>query len=524
MAHPYHCRHVRDTLSGISSKGAELEVGMAEHVDVLIVGAGISGIGAACHLIRDCPGRTFRILERRQRMGGTWDLFRYPGIRSDSDMFTFGYNFRPWNDTKVLADGPAIQQYLADTAAEYGVDEHITYGVNVTKASWSTERGQWTLDARDEATGKRQRYTANYVIACTGYFDYQQPYRPKFPGEERFTGPIIHPQHWPERLDYRGKRVVVIGSGATAVTLVPAMARDAAHVTMLQRSPTYILSLPEEDGITRRMRRFLPDSVVFAMTRRRNIALQRALYAMSRSQPGVVRKLILKGAEAQLRGKADLKHFTPRYDPWDQRLCIVPNGDLFKVIRKGRADVVTDEIETFTETGIRLASGDELPADIIVTATGLNLQMLGGAKVDVDGTPVPVNKTLTYKAVMLEGVPNASLVFGYTNASWTLKADLAAEYTCRLLNHMAAHGYTQVVAYASDEDRGTDSVLNALNSGYVRRANDRLPRQGLRGPWKVRNDYLRDAPILKYAPIDDGVLQFSRAGAREAAPDSRVPA
>jgi monooxygenase len=493
-----------------------------EHVDVLIVGAGVSGIGAACHLSRGCPDRSYLVLERRARMGGTWDLFRYPGVRSDSDMFTFGYNFRPWNATKVLADGPAIRTYIEQTAAEYGVDEHIRYGMHVVRAGWSTERGRWTVEVRDAATRRHKKISANFLIACTGYYSYDEPYRPEFPGEAEFTGPIIHPQHWPEELDYRGKKVVVIGSGATAVTLVPAMAGDAGHVTMLQRSPTYILSLPAEDKISEQLLRVLPEALVFRMARRRNIGLQRALYGASRSRPAAIRGLIRKLAQRQLQGSSDIKHFSPPYDPWDQRLCIVPDGDLFKAIRSGRADIVTDRVDRFTATGIRLASGDELEADIIITATGLNVQMMGGAEVEIDGEPLELHDRLAYKSVMLEGVPNAVLVFGYTNASWTLKADLASEYTCRLLNHMSAHGYTQAVARARDTDRGDGTVLDTLNSGYVRRAAGLLPRQGKRAPWLVRNDYLRDVPVLRFGPIDDGVLEFSRAGAE--APTTPVPA
>ncbi|HKC28184.1 MAG TPA: NAD(P)/FAD-dependent oxidoreductase, partial [Jatrophihabitans sp.] len=391
----------------------------SEHVDVLILGAGVSGIGAACHLTRACPGKSYAILERRQAIGGTWDLFRYPGIRSDSDMFTFGYSFRPWNETEVLADGPSIKKYVAETAAEYGVDKHIRFGMYARTASWSSEQGLWTIDVRDEATGTRKSFTAKFLIACTGYYNYDQGYRPTFAGEDEFNGTIVHPQHWPEDLDYRGKRVVVVGSGATAVTLVPAMAETAAHVTMLQRSPTYILALPARDKISESMRRVLPDSLVFRMARRRNIGLQRVMYGLSRSRPNVVRSLVLKAAERQLAGAAELKHFTPKYDPWDQRLCIVPNGDLFKTIRSGRADIVTDTIERFTPNGILLSSGAELEADVIVTATGLDVQMLGGAEVDIDGVPLALNETVTYKSVMLDGVPNAVLVFGYTNASWT---------------------------------------------------------------------------------------------------------
>jgi cation diffusion facilitator CzcD-associated flavoprotein CzcO len=496
-----------------------------EHVDVLIVGAGVSGIGAACHLTRECPGKSYLILERRQRIGGTWDLFRYPGIRSDSDMFTFGYNFRPWSETRVLADGPSIRGYVQATAEAYGVPERIRFGMHVLKASWSSEAGVWTLEVRDEKTRRRKKFTANFVMACTGYYNYDVGFRPDFAGEAEFAGTIVHPQFWPEDLDYRGKNVVVIGSGATAVTLVPAMAPDAAHVTMVQRSPTYILSLPATDKISERLRRVLPDSVVFSMTRRRNILLQRGLYQLSRTRPRLVRSLILKAAAHQLHGASDLANFTPRYNPWDERLCVVPNGDLFQAVRNGSAEIVTDAIDRFTPRGVRLAAGREIEADIIVTATGLNVQMLGGGEIEVDGQPVVVHDRLTYKSVMLDGVPNAVLVFGYTNASWTLKADLASEYTCRLLNHMDRRGYTQVVAHATAADRGTGSVLDALNSGYVRRAEAVLPRQGSRPPWQVRNDYVRDVPVLKYGVIEDGVLQFGRAPADTPEhPRSQVPA
>jgi cation diffusion facilitator CzcD-associated flavoprotein CzcO len=492
---------------------------VVEHVDVLIIGAGVSGIGAACHLTRECPGTSYLVLERRERIGGTWDLFRYPGVRSDSDMFTFGYNFRPWNETTVLADGPSIRRYVEDTAAEYGVPEHIRFGMHVLKANWSSETARWTLDVRDARTKRRKKFSANFVIACTGYYNYDEGFRPRFPGEETFPGPIVHPQFWPEDLDYRDKKVVVVGSGATAVTLLPAMAPDVAHITMLQRSPTYILTLPAVDKLSEQLRRVLPDSVVFAMTRRRNIALQRGLYRLSRAQPGLVRTLILKAAQRQLHGASDMANFSPRYKPWDERLCVVPDGDLFKALRTGKAEIVTDAVERFTPNGIRLTSGAELEADIIVTATGLNVQMMGGGELEVDGEPVRLSDRLTYKSVMLEGVPNAALVFGYTNASWTLKADLASEYACRLINHMRQRGYTQAVAHATDADRGDGSVLDALNSGYVLRAKDELPRQGARKPWVVRQDYVRDVPVLKLAPMEDGVLQFRRAPARSPALD-----
>ncbi|HEY2272307.1 MAG TPA: NAD(P)/FAD-dependent oxidoreductase [Jatrophihabitantaceae bacterium] len=484
------------------------------HVDVLIVGAGVSGVGAACHLTRELPGRSYAILERRRRIGGTWDLFRYPGVRSDSDMYTFGFNFRPWLDTKVLADGPSIRSYVNATAAEYGVTEHITFGRRMTAAAWSSADGHWTVTAVDEQTGTPETWTCDFLVVCTGYYDYDKGYRPELPGEADFGGTLVHPQHWPDDLDYRGKRVVVIGSGATAITLVPAMARDAAHVTMLQRSPSYIVSLPAVDKISLAMRKVLPAGFVYRLARGRNILLQRGMYAFARWRPNAMRKLVLAGARKHLGPDADVSHFKPKYDPWDQRLCVVPDGDLFSALRNGSADIVTDTIDTFTSDGIRLASGKELPADIVVVATGLQVQLLGGADLSVDGESVAVSRRVTYKGVLLEGVPNAAIVFGYTNASWTLKADLAAEYVTRLLRHMTASGYTQVVARADESERGPGSVMGTLKSGYVQRADGELPRQGLHAPWRVLNDYLRDAPMMRRGRIDDGILKFSRTPAR----------
>lgn len=372
--------------------------------------------------------------------------------------------------------------------------EHIRYGLQVVTASWSTEAGRWTVEALDESTGEKQNFTATVFMGCTSYYNYDTGYRPDYPGEEPFRGAIVHPQHWPADLDYAGKKVVIIGSGATAVTLVPAMAADAVHVTMLQRSPTYIVSVPAVDKISVGLGKVLPPATVYKLGRGRNIAIQRAVYAIARARPNVIRNLVLKGARRQLAGKSDLANFTPKYDPWDQRLCIVPDGDLFQVIRDGDADVVTDRIHSITEQGITLESGTELEADVIIVATGLEVQMLGGASIVVDGKPLVLNQIVTYKGVPLEGVPNAALVFGYTNASWTLKADIANEYLCRVLNHMDEHGYTQFVAHATAADRAEGSVLGSLNSGYVRRGNDRMPRQGTHGVWKVGNDYLRDAP------------------------------
>lgn len=482
-----------------------------KHVDVLIVGAGVSGIGAACHLTRRCPGKSYAILERRDTIGGTWDLFNYPGIRSDSDMTTFGYRFRPWTDTRLLADGPAIRRYVVETAEEYGVDRHIRFGRAVVRASWSSDQRCWTVTAAVGDDGEVETYTCDFLLACTGYYDYDAGYRPQFAGEDRFTGTVVHPQHWPDDLDYAGKRVVVIGSGATAVTLVPAMAGDAEHVTMLQRSPSYVVALPAEDSLARLLRSVLPDSVVYPLTRARNIAMQRLMYVASRRIPDVMRNVVLAGVRRQLGGAVDPRHFEPRYNPWEERLCVVPDGDLFRALRSGDASVVTDQVDTFTPDGIRLVSGQHVDADVVVTATGLRLQLLGGAELEVDGTEIDVSEHLTYKGVLLGDVPNAALVFGYVNSSWTLKADIAGEYVCRLLDHMDANGHAVVAAPQRGVPWEDSSILSALRSGYVRRAEDELPRQGTRGPWRVTNDYLRDAPVLRYGRIDDGVLAFDDA-------------
>ena len=486
----------------------------AEHFDVLILGAGISGIGAACHLTRKCPGKRYAILERRNAIGGTWDLFRYPGIRSDSDMYTFGFNFKPWTEPKVLADGPSIRKYVRETAEEYGVDQHIRFGIKVTAASWSSAEGCWTVTAQREEGGEALHFTCGFLLGCTGYYNYDAGHQPEFPGQEKFKGQLIHPQHWPEQLDYSGKRVVVIGSGATAITLVPSMTGTAAHVTMLQRSPTYILSIPAIDPISSRLQRFLPDMLVYRMARTRNINLQRFLYGLSRRRPRLMRRLLLGAVRKQLGKTADMRHFTPSYNPWDERLCVVPNGDLFKAIRKGQASVATDHIESFTAHGIKLRSGQELPADIIISATGLKVQLLGGVSIEVDGKRFVPSDSLTYKGVLVEGVPNAAIIIGYTNASWTLKADIASEYVCRLLQHMDKKGYTQVVPQDRDNSRTEDTVMGGLNSGYIRRAIDQLPKQGNKRPWKIVQDYVRDVPILRYAPIEDEALKFTREQAK----------
>jgi cation diffusion facilitator CzcD-associated flavoprotein CzcO len=481
---------------------------VAGHVDVLIIGAGLSGVGVACRIRQEHPGRSIAILERRQRIGGTWDLFRYPGIRSDSDMFTFGYEFRPWDDLKVLADGDAIRAYIAETAAEHHVDRDVHYGLKVLRAEWSSADAQWTVVALDEAGGATQTWTCGFLVTCTGYYDYDHGYQPEFPGVEDYRGQFIHPQHWPEDLDYTDKSVVVIGSGATAVTLVPAMAGTAGHVTMLQRSPSYVFSLPALDKISGVLKRFLPDMTVYRMTRRRNITLQRAIYRSCRRWPEASRRVLLAQVRRQVGPNVDMSHFSPRYDPWDERLCAVPDGDLFHVLADGSASVVTDTIETFTPTGIRLGSGRELDADIVVSATGLQLQMLGGLELYVDGEQRQLHDVMTYKGLLLEGIPNLAWVFGYTNSSWTLKVDIASTYLMRLFRHMDEIGATTVVPRDTENSSAGVGMLDTLHSGYVQRAKDMMPRQGRRHPWKVLMDYRVDTLVLREDPIVDGVLAF----------------
>jgi monooxygenase len=490
-----------------------------QHYDVLIIGAGVSGIGMACHLKRECPGKRFAILERRQSLGGTWDLFRYPGIRSDSDMFTFGYNFRPWTGGKVLADGASIKQYVADTAREHDVERNIRYGVAVKTADWSSEEKCWNLTALNEKTGEAETYTASFLVGCTGYYNYDQGYKPDFPGEKDFKGQVVHPQHWPENLDYSGKKVVVIGSGATAITLVPTMAEKAAHVTMLQRSPTYLMPLPSTDKVTLALQKVLPEKAAYRLTRARNISISRLLYERSRKSPKAMRRLFLSVIKRQLKGKADMRHFTPNYNPWDQRLCVVKDGDLFDAIKAGTASIKTDHIERFTDTGIRLKSGEELEADIIIPATGLDIQMLGGIQPTVDGQGVVLKEKVIYKNVMVEGMPNAAMIFGYTNISWTLKADIASEYLCRLINHMDRKGYQVVVPRDTENSLGNDTILGSLDAGYIKRAEDRLPRQGTHGPWKASQNYLKDVKILRFEPIEDGYLEFDGRRSQPASPE-----
>ena len=481
-----------------------------EHFDVIIVGAGLSGIGAACHLRQRNPRKSFVILEGRNAMGGTWDLFRYPGVRSDSDMYTLGYRFRPWRDAKAIADAPSILNYIRDTAAEFGVDKEIRYGHRVRHASWSTADALWTVEAESGPEKAVVDFTCNFLYLCTGYYDYEAGYTPEWNGVEQFRGQLVHPQKWPEDLDYEGKRVVVIGSGATAVTLVPAMAERAAHVTMLQRSPTYVVSRPAEDKIANTLRNVLPGRAAYVLTRWKNVLIQMFFYWLARSRPDLFKKMLAKGVRSQLGEQYDIKHFTPKYNPWDQRLCLVPDSDLFKSIREGRATVVTDQIETFTETGLQLKSGQHLDADIIVTATGLMLKLMSGLQLTVDGAPVELAKTITYKGMMYSDVPNLASAFGYTNASWTLKCDLTAEYVCRLLKHMDEHGYAQCTPRINDPDFTTDPAID-FTSGYVLRALHTLPRQGSKTPWRLHQNYVKDLAMFRFGRVDDGTMEFKAA-------------
>jgi monooxygenase len=484
----------------------------ADHVDVLIVGAGLSGIGAACHLRQRCPGKTLAILEARETIGGTWDLFRYPGVRSDSDMFTLGYSFHPWTDSQAIADGASIRQYIRDTAREYGVDQYIRFHHRVLRADWSSEHARWTVEAQRTDTAESMVLTCSFLFVCSGYYRYDKGYTPQLPGTERFTGPIVHPQQWPTDLDYTGKKVVVIGSGATAVTLVPAMAEKAAHVTMLQRSPSYVVSLPSRDGAVDALRRWLPPKLAYPLARWKNALLATFVFQLSRRAPGLMKSLARKTAIAQLPTGYDVDtHFAPRYNPWDQRLCLVPDGDLFKAIRHGRASIVTDQIDTFTEHGIRLASGSELEADIVITATGLNLLAIGGMKLRVDGADVQLSATVAYKGMMLSGVPNFALTLGYTNASWTLKADLVSQYVCRLLNHMDRHGYRICTPIAPDNLQ-REPIID-LQSGYVLRSVHELPKQGSATPWRLHQNYPRDVLLMRHGPLRDAGMRFTRASA-----------
>ncbi len=482
-----------------------------EHVDVLIIGAGLSGIGAAAKLSTEHPERSYLLLERREASGGTWDLFRYPGIRSDSDMFTLGYRFKPWTDDRALADGASILKYVRDTAQEYGVDERIRYDQHVLGADWDSDAKRWTVTV--EHAGETIAYTCDFLWSCSGYYDYDEGFTPEFAGRERFQGQVVHPQHWPDDLDRAGKRIVVIGSGATAVTLVPSLLdkhdpERAAHVTMLQRSPTYILSIPAKDPLANGLRKVLGPQRAYDVTRLKNITQASALYTVSQKQPKLVRSAIRKMTQRMLPDGYPVDvHFKPTYGPWDQRLCLVPNGDLFKAIRRGDASVVTDTIDTFTEKGILLTSGEELEADIIITATGLNLLAFGGIELSLDGTKVGLPETMAYRALMLSDIPNFAYTIGYTNASWTLKADLVAEFVCRVLDHMDRTD-SRVVVPGRDPGVGEEPFMD-FEAGYVLRAIDSLPKQGDVEPWKLKQSYFHDVRAIRKADIADGVLQFS---------------
>jgi cation diffusion facilitator CzcD-associated flavoprotein CzcO len=482
-----------------------------EHRDVVIVGAGLSGIGAAHHLQTHCPGKTYAILEAREAIGGTWDLFRYPGIRSDSDMYTLGYAFRPWAEAKAIADGPSILDYVNATAREGGIDEHVRFNHRVVRAEWSTQDACWTVEAERADSGETVHLTCGFIFICSGYYRYDEGYTPEFAGTERFRGRIIHPQHWPDDLDHAGKRVIVIGSGATAVTLVPALAETAEHVTMLQRSPSYVVALPAVDPIAQFLRRLLPAMLAYTLVRWKNVLVSMLFFQLSRRRPKFAKALIRKAVRGQLPPGYDVDtHFNPRYNPWDQRLCLVPNGDLFEAISRGRASVVTDVIETFTEDGLKLASGTEVDADLIVTATGLNLLALGGIEISVDGRELELPKTMSYKGMMLDGVPNMALSMGYTNASWTLKCDLTCEYACRLINHMDAHGYTHCTPRNRDPSITAEPLID-FNSGYVVRSIHKFPKQGSRPPWRLHQNYALDMLTLRRGSVEDEAMEFERA-------------
>ena len=478
---------------------------MAEHLDVIVVGAGISGIGQGYHLQTRCPDRSYAILEGRSALGGTWDLFRYPGIRSDSDMHTLGFAFHPWTAAKSIADGPSIRAYVEETARTYGIDRHIRFRHHVTTASWSTSDARWTVEATGP-DGEPLTFTCNFLCMCSGYYNYAKGYTPEFAGAERFGGRIVHPQIWPDDLDYAGKRVVVIGSGATAVTLVPELAKQAAHVTMLQRSPTYVVSRPAEDKVANWLRTRLPDKTAYAITRWKNVLTSMFFYRIAKTQPEKFKARLIGMVREHLGPDYDVDtHFTPRYNPWDQRLCLVPDADLFGSINRGDASVTTGTIDAFTATGIRLQSGEELPADIIVTATGLELQLLSDIRFSKDGVAIDLSRALQYKGMMFSDVPNLAYTFGYTNASWTLKADLVATYVCRLLNTMKKRGLRQVTPHNSDPSMATEPFVD-FSSGYIQRAEDKLPKQGSRKPWKLNQNYALDVLALRLGSVDDDVV------------------
>lgn len=483
---------------------------MTYEVDVLIIGAGISGIGAAVHLQQHCPQLSFKIFERRQNIGGTWDLFRYPGIRSDSDMSTLSYQFYPWLKDQTLADGQSIQKYLYDVVEYYKLLDKISFEQQVVAANYSTQQKCWQLKTQNSQQ-QDEVWKARFIISCTGYYNYDQGYLPKFPKQQDFQGAIVHPQQWSSDIEYQGKNIIVIGSGATAVTLVPALVKGGAkQVTMLQRSPGYVVSVSAYDKTYQYLRQHLPVRWAYRWVRGRNIVLQRAVYSLARRAPQLTKRLLLKAVEQELRGKVDMQHFTPQYAPWDQRLCAVPDGDLFRVLRNGQAEICTDQIDYFTASGIRLKSGQHLDADLIVAATGLQIQLLGGLKLTVDDKPVDLAEKMLYQGTLLSDVPNFALMIGYSNASWTLKVDIAADYICRLLNYMQKHGYREVMPMTDVAQRLSETVMGALSAGYLQRAAEHMPKQGRRLPWKISHNYLLDKFVLKYAGFRDKNLKFSR--------------
>jgi cation diffusion facilitator CzcD-associated flavoprotein CzcO len=485
------------------------EAAEPEHLDVLVVGAGLSGIGAGWYLQDRCPWASYAIFEARDAIGGTWDLFRYPGVRSDSDMYTLGYSFRPWEGSTTIADGPSILEYIRSTASMFGIDEKIRFGHRIVSADWSSADARWHVVAERTDTGERISLTCGFLFSCSGYYRYDRGYEPELPGLDDYLGTVVHPQFWPDDLDYEGKRVVVIGSGATAITLVPSMAATAGHVTMLQRSPTYVISMPAASPLAGALRRLLPGTRAGTAMRWLLALGTQGSYFLSRWRPGLVKRVIRRGQERQLPAGFDIDtHFTPRYDPWDQRLCVAPDGDLFRAIRDGSVDVVTDHIDHFTEKGIALRSGEELEADVVVTATGLELLFLGGIGLSVDGEPVDVADRLVYKGMMLEGVPNLAVAVGYTNASWTLKCDLTCDYVTRLLAYLRATGLRRCTPVNRDRSVVPQPLLG-LDAGYVVRSADRFPKAGSRFPWQVKQSYVDDYRSLKRKPIVDEVMQFS---------------
>ena len=478
-----------------------------KHTDIIIVGAGLSGIGAACHLERKNKDKSYRILESREEIGGTWSLFKYPGIRSDSDMYTFGYSFKTWDNPKSFADAPSILKYLNEAADEYNIREKIQYQTRVTSVNFNTEKNIWTVTTTTSSTQIEEVYTCNMLFVCTGYYNYKNGYTPEFPGIENFKGQVIHPQHWPENLNYTNKKVVVIGSGATAVTIVPKMAKETAKITMLQRSPTYVGAFPNKDKVAAILKSILPKKTAHKVIRFKNIVIQIIFFNVCRKWPNTMKKLLVKGVQKQLGDIPANPHFSPNYKPWDQRFCVAPDGDLFETLKQGKADIVTDHIETFTEKGIKTASGKELEADIVISATGLKLLAFGGAKISIDDNEFDISKSLTYRGLMLSGLPNCIFFAGYTNASWTLKSDLTSEYASRLLKFMDQKNYKYMVPKVIDEDLETIPLLN-LNSGYIHRSENEFPRQGSKLPWRLYQNYFRDFKTLRINKLTDKELQF----------------